>query len=60
VLEETRLHLVRADDAVVAAKVRGRERVPVSEPDVAQRAEDAAFGVEDPAVRVAERPAVGL
>jgi hypothetical protein len=64
VLEQARLHLLRADEAagldLGGEEARRRERPPVVEALAAQRAEDAAVPVEDAAARVAERPGVGL
>jgi hypothetical protein len=64
VLEQPRLDLVRADDPpgldLGGEEARRRERPPVLDAGPADDAKDAAVGVEDAAVGVAERPGVGL
>jgi hypothetical protein len=59
VLEQSGLYLGRADDAIVGGEPARGEGAPVLRPGLAQRAKDAAVGVQDLAVRVAERPRVG-
>jgi hypothetical protein len=64
VLEQRGARFLGSNDAprldLVAEEARGRQGAPVLDTGLAERAEDAAVGVEDPAVRVAERAGVAL